>query len=109
MPVTSNQSGSQAAIISAEHALGAAITAAGVYVLAVDASAMVNGDVLELRIKTKTKSGSAARLAYSVTYANVQSEPNKYSVPVPVDTEVTFTLKQTAGTGRTFDWNILAL
>ena len=108
MTVASNSSGSQTATIGTEHTL-ATIAAAGVYVLAVDTSAMVNGDALELRAKTKTKSGSASRVAYFVTYAHVQGEPNKYSVPVPVDTEVTFTLKQTAGAGRAFDWNILAL
>jgi hypothetical protein len=109
MTVASNQSGSQTATIGTEHTLGTAITAAGVYVLVVDANAMVDGDVLELRAKTKAKSGSTSRLAYFVTYANAQGELNKYSVPIPTDTEVVFTLKQTAGTGRAFDWNILAL
>lgn len=109
MTVASNQSGSQTAVINTEHSLGSAITTAGVYVLVVDCNALVNGDVLELRAKTKAKTGSTSRLAYYVTYANAQTELNKYSVPVPVDTEVVFTLKQTAGTGRAFDWNILAL
>lgn len=109
MTVASNQAGAQVAVIGTEHTLGVSITAAGVYVLAVDTNAMVNGDVLELRIKTKAKTGSTLRQAYSATYANVQSDANKFSVPVPVDTEITFTLKQTAGTGRGFDWNILAL
>lgn len=109
MTVTSNQSGSQTATIGTEHTLGTAITASGVYVLVVDANAMVNGDVLELRAKTKAKTGSTSRLAYVVTYAHTQTELNKYSVPIPVDTEVVFTLKQTAGTGRVFDWNMLAL
>lgn len=109
MTVASNQSGSQTAVITTEHNIGTAITSAGVYVLVVDTNAMVAGDVLELRAKTKCKSGSTARLAYYATFCNAQSEPNKYSVPVPVDTEVQFTLKQTAGTGRAFDWNILSL
>jgi hypothetical protein len=109
MTVASNQSGSQTATIGTEHALGTAITAAGVYVLVVDTNALTNGDVLELRAKTKAKSGSTSRIAYVVTYAHAQTELNKYSVPIPVDTEVVFTLKQTAGTGRALDWNILAL
>lgn len=109
MTVTSNQSGSQTATINTEHALGSAITAAGVYVLAVDTSNMVNGDVLELRIKTKVKSGSTSRVEYFATFAHAQSDPNKKCIPVPIDTEFVATLKQTAGTGRSFDWNILAL
>lgn len=109
MAVTSNQSGSQTATISTEHQLGTAITTAGVYVLVVDTAALALGDVLELRCKTKAKSGSTSRLAYFATYANAQTEPNKYSIPIPVDTEVVFTLTQTAGTGRAFDWDILSL
>lgn len=109
MTVSSNQSGSQSATINTEHQLGSTITAAGVYVLVVDTNAMVNGDTLELRIKTKAKSGSTSRLAYYATYVNAQSDLVKYSVPVPCDVEFIATLKQTAGTGRSFDWNILAL
>jgi hypothetical protein len=109
MTTTSNQSGSQTATIGTEHTLGTAVTTPGAYVLIVDTNAMADGDVLELRVKTKVKSGSTSRLAYFITYANQQGEPNKNTVPVPVDTEVVFTLKQVAGTGRAFDWNILAL
>jgi hypothetical protein len=31
------------------------------------------------------------------------------SIPIPADQPVTFTLKQTAGTGRDFPWKVLAL
>lgn len=109
MAVTSAASGTQAATVSTEHNLGSAITTAGVYVLVVDTNAMVGGDRLELRARTKTKTGSTQRLAYVASYRNAQSTLVKYSVPVPVDTEVQFTLKQTAGTGRSFDWNVLSL
>jgi hypothetical protein len=108
MAVTSKASGSQTATISTEHTLTTQ-TDAGVYVLVVDCNAMANGDELELRIKTKDKAGGASRLAYIATYAHVQAEPHKYSVPVPIDTEIVCTLKQIAGTGRTFDWNLLSL
>lgn len=108
MTVSSNTSGSQTATISTEHTL-ATITTANVYVLVVDANAMVNGDTLELRIYTKAKTGSSSRVAYYQVFDNVQGAPNLISVPVPIDTEFKATLKQTAGTGRTFDWNILQL
>lgn len=109
MTVASNQSGSQTAVISTEHTLGTAITTPGVYLLAVDTNAMVNGDTLELRAKTKVKAGSTSRLAYFATYVHVQSDPNKYSIPIPITDDLVFTLKQTAGTGRAFDWNIVSL
>jgi hypothetical protein len=109
MTVASNQSGSQTAVISTEHTLGTAITTAGVFVLVVDTANMVNGDVLELRLYTKYASGGTERQAYFASFSNVQGSPNLYSVPVPSDTSFKATLKQTAGTGRVFPWNILSL
>src|SRR3569832_1117279 len=109
MSVTSNQSGSQTAAIGTEHTLGAAITTPGVYVLVVDTNAMANGDVLELRVYSKCKTGSTSRQARVSAFANAQIDTNKYNVPIPNNTENTNTHKQTAGTGRAFDWNILSL
>lgn len=109
MTVSSNQSGSQTATLTTRHQLGSTITAAGTYVLVVDTNAMVNGDELLLEIETKAKSGSTSRVAYSALYSNVQAEKNKYSVPVPVTDEIKFYLTQGVGTGRAYDWNILAL
>lgn len=108
MAVSSSANGSQLAIIGNEHTL-ATKTAAGVYVLAVDIAGMQNGDTLILRLKTKYASGGTSRQAYNATYANVQSSPLIYSIPVPVDTEIIATLEQTEGSGRTFYWNLLTL
>ena len=108
MAVTSVGSGTQAATLDTEHTLDTE-TGAGVYVLVVDTSNMVNGDIVILRIKTKYASGGTSRLAYMATYAHVQAEPNKYSIPVPVDAEIIATLEQTDGTGRSFYWNLLKL
>lgn len=106
MAVVSIANGSQLAVISTEHTLTTQ-TAAGIYALGVDLNVLANGDTVELTVKTKMKSGSTSRVAYKAVYVNAQSDPNKYSIPIPSDTEVVFTLKQTAGTGRTFDWNVL--
>ena len=70
---------------------------------------MVNGDVTIVRIYTKDKTGGTSRIAYIATYAHVQAEPHKYSVPVPVDTEIKVTIEQTDGTARDYDWNLLIL
>ena len=48
-------------------------------------------------------------MAFVRSYAHAQAEPNKYSVPMPADVEFKLTLKQTAGTGRVVDCNVLAL
>ena len=85
----------------------ATISTDGVYILVVDTNNMVNEDIVTFRLKTKYASGGTSRLAYQATYAHVQAEPNKYSIPIPVDTELIATLEQTDGTGRSFPWNIL--
>lgn len=108
MTVSENTGGSQTATIGTEHTL-ATVTTAGTYVLAVDTGNMVDGDTLELRLKTKVRTGGTSRLAYFVTYVNAQDDPNKYSVPVPVITEIVATLKQTVGTGRAFPWSLYSL
>ena len=82
-------------------------TTSGTYVFGIDTANMANGDVIEIRIKTKMRSGDSSQLAYFVSYANAQSELNKYSVAIAVDVEIVVTLKQTAGTNRTYLWALL--
>lgn len=98
--------GSQTATINTEHSLTQQ-TGIGIYVLVVDTANMQSGDSLVVRIKTKYGAGGTSRVAYTLAHADTQAEPNKYSVPVPVDTEIICTLEQTAGTGRVFPWNLL--
>lgn len=108
MAITVEASGTQTATISTEHTL-AAVTTAAVLTLSVDANAMVNGDVLELRITRKVLSGGTERLLFYAVFSNIQSEPIKCSVPVIAPFGATFTLKQTAGTGRAFPWSVESL
>jgi hypothetical protein len=108
MAVTSVGSGSQSCTLDTEHTLDTETTA-GVYVLVVDMNNLADGDVVILRIKTKNKSGSTSRLAYQATFANAQTEINKYSPAIPIDTELICTIEQTDGTGRSFDWNLLKM
>jgi hypothetical protein len=108
MSVTSVASGSQACTISTTHTLSTQTTA-GVYILVVDLTNLAAGDTVVLALNTKAKSGSSSVAAYSVSYANAQSTPNVYSIPVPITDQIIATMTQTAGTGRTFDWNLLTL
>ena len=108
MAVTSVGSGSQSCTLDTEHTLDTETTA-GIYVLVLDVNALVNGDTLIVRMKTKAKSGSTSRLAYEATFANAQSEINKYSPAIPIDTELICTIEQIDGTGRSIDWNLLKL
>lgn len=106
--ITVMNSGTQAAVINTEHTL-ATETEARTYVLIVDLHNMVTGDAVELRVKTKVLTGSTARQVYVETVYGVQGNPNFISVPVPSAFSAAFTLKQTTGTGRSFDWAVIAL
>lgn len=109
MAVNSNQNGTQTATIGTEHTLGSSITAAGTFILSVNTSNLANGDVLELRAKTKVLTDGSEAVYLLATYAHAQGDPVKMSIPIPSLYSLTFTLKQTAGTGRAFEWNIVGL
>ena len=109
MAVTIENSGTQTAIIDTEHTLDTDADAK-VFVLLVDTKAMVLGDILELRGKVKVLTGSTLALVYFATYAHVQEEIVKASVPVTSPGfQMDFTLKQTAGTGRAFEWSVVSI
>jgi hypothetical protein len=108
MAVTSKAEGSQTATVTTEHTLST-ITDPGVYQLSVDCNAMALGDELELRAKLKVRSTGTTRQLYLGSYAHVQGDPVKVSIPVSAVSEVVFTLKQTVGTGRTFPWEVIQL
>ena len=101
-------SGTQTATINTDHTL-ATSTTGKTYVLVVDTTNMANGDELTLRILTKPLTGSTEAVAYRAAYAHVQSEPVKYSVPVPANWSCKAILNQTAGTGRAYDWALLSV
>lgn len=83
--------------------------------MAVDNKNLANGDTVELRVYTilDTADNNTSQLVVMASLSNAQAQLNWYSIPVPVDGTVTnqikFTLKQTAGTGRTFYFNLMTL
>lgn len=108
MTVWANQKGTQTAVIGTEHTL-AQNSGANSFQYSVDTTNMVNGDILELRVYRIVNS-SAIEVAIGI-YANVQAVPLKeYKITASqgVTNGIKVTLKQTAGTGRTFDWELLA-
>lgn len=100
--------GTQLAVIGTEHTL-TTLTTGKTFTLVVDCLNLANGDELELRMKTKVRTGNGSQVAYFASYAHAQTELNKYSIPVPANIELVATLKQTAGTGRNFIWAVLSL
>lgn len=108
MAISSSASGTQTATLTTEHIL-TTITTPGTYVLNVDAAALVNGETLTLRAKTKTLSAGTQRLAYEGIWKHILGKPSLFSVPVPALIEVVFTLRQDGGTGRAFPWNAIRI
>lgn len=109
MAVTSQNSGTQTAVVNTEHTLDT-VDGAGVYVFIADTAAMVNGDTVELRIYGKVLSAGTERMIYSSSFQHQQADPIKLSPPVPTDlADLRFTLKQVAGTARNFPWKTLSL
>lgn len=100
-------SGTQSTTISAKHQLYTT-TNNGVYVLMVDASALANGDRLEILIDVGFASGDAHVQTHYAVFANIQDDPGKVSVPVVAPFGATFYLRQAAGTSRSFKWCIAA-
>ena len=113
MAVTAHASGTQTATISTEHFLSSP-NVAGTFVLVVDANAMAAGDVLELRVYQMVLTGGTARVAYFARFMDAQPADDLIKISVPVSNDLAeanalrFSLKQTAGTGRSFPWKVLA-
>jgi len=98
--------GAQTTTIGTEHTL-ATLTTAGTYQLAADLSPMQVGDVVELRIKVKVRAASQSQQVFYASYADLQGQDVvALSPPVPAPFEFVATLKQVAGTSRSFEWSI---
>ena len=105
---TSKSSGTQSATVTTEHTL-LDTSDAGTYVLYVDTNAMVAGDELELRVYLKVTSGGTTREMVIGNYAHAQAQAVKASIPVASVNNCKFTLTQSAGTSRSFPWEVVSL
>jgi hypothetical protein len=106
-------SGTQTATIGTEYTLRDETAAEGeVYDAAVDLTNMQSGDALELRLYVKLLSGGTLHRVYYAKFADAQDDESQLVHPVvyvpamTVAKEWKLTLKQTAGTGRNYDWTI---
>lgn len=100
MAVTIENSGTQTATLAAgtEHTLHTDADAK-VFVLLVDTKNMADGDEVILRAKMKVLTGSTLAVVYFATYAHVQTDIVKASIPVPSPGfQMDYTLQQIAGT-----------
>lgn len=105
----------QTAVIGTEHTL-LTETTSGVFVLFVDLAVLAAGDIVELRAYTKVHTGDAnPLLLFEQSYANIQGDGaapgssakgpvHVKSPPIESPFSLVWTLKQVAGTGRSFEW-----
>ena len=112
MAVTAHASGTQAAVSSTEHFLTSP-NVAGTFTLHVDTVNMAAGDTLELRAYQMVLTAGTSRVAYYVIYAGAQPADDVIKISVPISNELTdtnalrFSLRQTTGTGRSYQWKAL--
>ena len=92
-----------------EQTLGASRTDAKTYVAQVDLTNMAAGDVVEIRAKVKVVSAGTERTLYRAVYSNAQAYAAVQTPPVPAPYQVTFTLKQRAGTNRNYDYALISM
>lgn len=109
MTVAQLTSGSQTCVIGTEHTLNS--PAGGkTYVLNLDCNALVAVDILEVRLYKKIVSGGTLRLLDNPTeIAGPPGGDGFMSIPLPSAWGCSFTIKQTAGTGRVVPWSIETL
>src|SRR5579872_3501391 len=112
MTVILQASGTQTAVISTEHQL-ADTNIAGVFSFHVDTVNMAAGDVLELRVYQVELTGGTSRVAFFQQFYGAQLTDDLMKVSLPIGNDLTdstalrFSLKQTFGVGRNFNWKVL--
>lgn len=107
MSWTLSDSGTTSALTIGTETTLATDTNNATFVLQVDTSNMELGDILEIRVYTICLSGGTLTQTWKGTYQNNQIDNEKISPFVASDQSISCTLKQTAGTGRTYAWKIL--
>lgn len=109
MSWTLSDSGTTSALTIGTETTLATDTNNGTFVLEVDTSNLVLGDLLEVRVYTITLSGGSLTQVWKGTYQHPQINNHKASPPIASDQSIKCTLKQVAGTGRTFVWKMLRI
>jgi len=91
-------------------ASSAGLSSGGIFVLIVETVNMAAGDVLELRLYTSVNTANDRQCAFA-SFSNAQSDVATLAMPVPVEAGGRFkaTLKQAAGTNRSYQWKIVQL
>lgn len=108
MPIAEHASGTQTATVGTEHVLNPTTpeTTDGVYQLVVDLSNLASGDRVEFAVREKAISTGTQRRLVIGAFSGPVADPLYVSDSVILLHGWDFTLKQTSGTGRSYDWSI---
>jgi hypothetical protein len=113
MTISAFASGTQTAILSTEHFL-ANVNVEGKFTGIVDVSNLADGDILELRAYQMVLTGGTPRVVdYLVLYGAQPTEQQIIEWGKELKNELTdaqslrYSLKQTAGVGRSFPWKVV--
>ena len=108
MALVQEDSGCQTATVTTVHTLDTWSTS-NVRVLAVELHNMAAGDTVELRIYMKDAGSGTDRIVWKATYSHAQEITFAQSPPIATPFGGKATLKQTQGTSRSFDWQVLTV
>lgn len=108
MSVTQRSSGAQAATLNTEHSLDIASAVAGVFRARVDCSAMVAGDITEIRVYEKARAADTKQVSQLYRIRGPLASPMQFTIAVEQTVYHEVTLKQVGGTGRTYPWCVFA-
>lgn len=109
MAISQHASGTLTATVGTEHVLNPTTpeTTVGVYQLVVDLTNLAAGDRVEFAVREKvTGAAGTQRRVVIGAYSGPVTDPLYVSDSLILIHGWDFTLKQTAGTGRSFDWSI---
>lgn len=84
-------------------------TTVGVFVPNIDLSAMVNGDVIRIRIYKYDAAAGTLRTVFDCEYANIQNDTFKQAPMIDSAYGFKFSATQVTGTGKACKWFITQL
>ena len=108
---TSFASGTQACVINTEHFLSSP-NVAGVFHLELDLNALAAADYLEARVYKIVVAGGTSRVYIFQAFSGAQIEGGVIAATIPVSNVLTdtnavrFSIRQTAGVGRSIPWHV---
>lgn len=81
------------------------------FILTIDLSAMQGGDTLVVRGYVKATNGGTLLKGLEQSFSGVQSDPDKLQVTIPIPSpwQVSYRIAQTAGTNRSYPWNVASI